>query len=111
MSETALGTRHSAFGKTDSKAAVLQNQLLRSASLVQEAGSRPNAECRVPSAALCAAISCTVTHPDTSVTTLPLVESGLIIVGKANCRWAETAANRGFRLAGHCSFQGGVCIQ
>jgi hypothetical protein len=111
MSKAAFGTRHSAFGKTDSKAAVLQNQVLRSASLVHEAGSRPSAECRVPNAGFLTAILCTVTHADTSVTTLPLVESGLIIVGRANCRWAETAANRGFGLAAHCSFQGDMCIQ
>ena len=111
MSETTLGTRHSVFGKTDSKAAIVQNELWRSASLVPKAGSRLSAECRVPNAALRAAISCTVTHPDTSVTTLPLVESGLIIVGKANGRWVETAANRDFGLAAHCSFKGGMCIQ
>ena len=70
-----------------------------------------NADCRVPNAALCAAIPCTVTHPYTSVTTLALVESGLIIVGRASGRWAETAAGRGFVPAAHCSFKGGTCIQ
>jgi hypothetical protein len=110
MSEPAFGTRHSAFGKTDSKAAVVPNQPWRSASLVREAGGWPNAECRMPSAILCA-IACTVMHPDTSVTTLALVESGLIIVGRAIGRWAETPASRGFARAAHCSFEGGMCIQ
>ena len=70
-----------------------------------------NADCRLLIAGLPNAIPCTVTHPYTSVTTLALVESGLIIVGRANGRWAETAANRGLARAAHCSFQGGMCIQ
>ena len=70
-----------------------------------------NADCRLWIAASPSAIPCTVTHPYTSVTTLPLVESGLIIVGRAFSRWAETAANRGFGVAAHCSFKGGMCIQ
>ena len=70
-----------------------------------------NADCRLLIGALPNAIPCTVTHPDTSVTTLALVESGLIIVGRAIGRWAKTAASRGFAEAGHCSFEGGMCIQ
>src|SRR5581483_4761479 len=105
MSETALGTRHSAFGAPGSNG-FLQKVRRCSASSVGAPSAWPTAECRVPDAALRAAIPCTVTHPNTSVTTLPLVESGLIIVGKANCRWAETAANRGLGLAAHCSFKG-----
>jgi hypothetical protein len=110
MSEAALGNRQSAIGKTRWTGLVFEHRRHAFALSLREVGGWPNAECRMPSAILCA-ISCTVTHPDTSVTTLPLVESGLIIVGKANCRWAETAANRGFALAAHCSFQGGMCIQ
>jgi hypothetical protein len=110
MSELAFGIRHSAFGKTGSKAAVALNELWRSASLVPEACAWPNAERRMPSAILCA-IPCTVMHSRTSVTTLPLVESGLIIVGRAIGRWAKTVVNRGFARAAHCSFHGGMCIQ
>ena len=110
MSETAVGSRHSAVGNIDSKPAVVQNELWRSASLIPEAGSWPSAECRGPSALLCA-ISCTVTLRETSVTTLPLVEGGLIIVGKAIRRWTEVVPSRGFARAAHCSFQGGMCIQ
>ena len=76
-------------------------------------GSSPllNPDRRVLIAALPAAIPCTVMHSRTSVTTLPLVESGLIIVGKGIGRWGKTAASRGSARAPHCSFQGGICIQ
>lgn len=111
MSEAALGTPHSAFSGACTNAAVLQKVRWRSAWSIGAASPWLSAECRVPNAALRAAIPCTVTLPDTSVTTLPLVESGLIIVGKASGRRAETAADCGFVLAAHCSFNGGMCIQ
>jgi|SRR5579884_2358198 len=70
-----------------------------------------SAECQLLIAAFPDAIPCTVTRPDTSVTTLPLVGSGLIIVGRGIGRWAETAASRGFARGTHCSFKGVICIQ
>ena len=111
MSKAALGTRLSALGQTGFFLTGFQNEPRRAIWTSCHAGYRPNAECRVPNAALRAAIPCTVTHPYTSVTTLPLVESGLIVVGRAIGRWAKTAASRGFARAAHCSFHGGMCIQ
>jgi hypothetical protein len=110
MSEAAIGNWQAAIGKTRGTGLVFEHRRRAFALSFREVGGWPTAECRMSSAILCA-IPCTVTPRQTSVTTLALVESGLIIVGRANCRWAETAANRGFGLAAHCSFQGDMCIQ
>ena len=110
MNEAAGGTRHLAFEKNGSSAVARQDRCPSLAPGFLSVGGWPNGERRMPNALLCA-ISCIVTPRDTSVTTLALVESGLIIVGKANCRLAKTAVNRGFAWIAHCSFQGGMCIQ
>ena len=106
MNESALSSPYAAL---EQKWNCGQNR--QSARLVNQNVVSLTTECRLPNAALYAAIPCTVTHPGTSVTTPALVESGLIIVSRASGRWAETAAGRGFAGIVHCSFAGGLCIQ
>jgi len=75
----------------------------------------PGVDCTVPIAYFLAANSFTVTRKVTSVTTLPLVESDLIGVGRLPCcrrlrKWL-LAVNGGFGGALRRSFPGGVRIQ
>ena len=113
MSESAISNRQLAIGGSwkDSRASSSATRLSPVGLSIVPTELLPIAHCLLPIARSRAAIPCTVTHPDTSVTTLPLVESGLIVVSKANGRWAKTAAGCGFGRDGHCSFQGGMCIQ
>lgn len=110
MSRAAIGIRQSAFGTTGLRPAGFGNVIRIDFRHSGHSGYLPRAEGRMLNALLCA-ISCIVTPRQTSVTTLPLVESGLIIVGKATGRWAKVAASRGFARDAHCSFEGGTCIQ
>jgi len=75
----------------------------------------PSPHSRMTAASFAAASSFTVTRKVTSVTTLPLVESDLISVGKlAGCQGLTKwflAANSGFGRALRRSFLGGLRIQ
>lgn len=110
MSKAPLGNRQAADGQKSGSEIRHSWWIWRSRNAGDPDAVLANAECRMPIAFPCA-ISCIVTPAHTSVTTLHLAESGLIIVGKASRLWAETAKNRGFASAAHCSFQGGACIQ
>lgn len=114
MSEAVISNRQLAIGQRWEDLRVSSIFMGRSRNgnrTIHHAQVLPIAYCLLPIARSRTAIPCTVTHLYTSVTTLPLVESGLIIVGRAIGRWAETVANRGFGLAAHCSFHEGMCIQ
>lgn|GEM_PF-2590157 len=113
MSRAATGNRQLATGGAwkDSQASFGANGSSVQQVSIAQSGVSPIAYCLLPIARSCAAIPCTVTPRQTSVTTLPLVESGLIIVGRAIGRLAKTAANCGLARSAHCSFQGGMCIQ
>jgi hypothetical protein len=106
-----MSNRKSAKGKIGSSVAFGDKQCRPSAPLLRSARSWPNAPCRMTKAALGAAIPCTVMLVETSVTTLALVESGLIIIGRALDQWTERRVSRGFARVAHCSFEGYMCIQ